>query len=116
MSIREEPFKNFRARSSAKLKIKEDKIERGQEAEDQEKRNDEWNPGELQPSSLSWQQPTTWTSSSPSAWREWSSDQTRERTDWQPTADWDLAQIKRVSALDFDHRAHGSHHSYGSEE
>ena len=37
VTIREEPFRNCRGRSLAKLKAREDKIRGGQEAEDSEK-------------------------------------------------------------------------------
>ena len=66
MTFREEPFKTCRSRSSAKWKTKEDKIE---EAKKQKFRrsDDEWKYAEWQPSCWSWQQPMTWTSSSPSS-------------------------------------------------
>ena len=55
MTIREEPFKNNRSKSSEKWKTKEDKIE---EAKKKIKRSDdEWNCADWQPSSWSWQQP-----------------------------------------------------------
>ena len=47
MTIREEPFKNFRSRTSEKWKEKEDKIE---EAKKKTKKvDDEWNDAERQP-------------------------------------------------------------------
>ena len=116
MTIREEPFKNCRSRLSAKWKIKEDKIE---EAKKQKTKgsNDEWNYAKWQPSSQSWQQPTTWTSSSSSAWREWNSDQKKRVSvligNHQTIA---VAQTKRVSVLDRDRRVPGSLRSHGSEE
>ena len=113
-TIREEPFKNFRARSSAKLKTMEDKIEEAKKQKT-ERSEDAWNYAEWQPS-WSWQQPMTWTSSSSSSWQQWSSDQARlsvEIGNHQPIG---VPQMKRVSVLDCDRRVHGSHHSYGSEE
>ena len=51
-----------------------------------------------QSSSWSWQQPMIWASSSSSAWGEWSSDQTRERSDWQ-SADWNSSdQARKATA------------------
>ena len=63
ITIREELFKNCR---SKKWKAKEDKIE---EAKKQKikRSDDEWNYADWQPSSWSWQQPMTWTSSSSSS-------------------------------------------------
>ena len=90
MTIREEPFKNCRSRSSAKLKTMEDKIE--EVTKQKTKRSDdEWNHTEWQPSSWSWQQPMTCALSSSCAWPEW-------------------------SVLECDCRVPGSRHSYGSEE
>ena len=86
ITIREEPFKNYRSRTSEMWKAKEDKIEEVKKKT--KKGDDEWNDAEWQPSSWSWQQPMTWTSSSSSSWQQWGSDQTRERSDWQPSADW----------------------------
>ena len=104
MTIREEPCKNYRSRTSERWKTKEDKIE---EAKKQKikRSDDERNYADWQPLSWSWQQPMSWTSSSSSSWQQCSSDQTRERSDWQ-----------RVSVLDGDHRVPGSHRSHGSEE
>ena len=114
MTIREEPFKNYHSRTSEKWKAKEDKI--GEVKKQKIKRSDdEWNDADWEPSSWSWQPPTTWTSSSSSSWQQWRSDQTRERSDWQPSADW-AARTKRVSVLIGDHRVSGSRHSHGSEE
>ena len=80
-------------------KAKEDKIE---EAKKQKikRSDDEWNYADWQPSSWSRQQPMTWTSmtwtsSSSSSWQQWSSDQTRERSDWQPSADWSSSDQTR---------------------
>ena len=87
-TLREEPFKNYRAKSSAKLKTKEDKIEEAKKQKTQRSEEDEWSPAEWQPSSLSWQQRTTRTSSSSSAWRGWSSDQTRERSGLRSSGSW----------------------------
>ena len=114
MTIREEPFKIYRARSSTKLNTKEDKTEEAKKQKTH-RSNDEWNSAERQPSSWSWQQPMTWASSSSSTWQEWSSDLTRECSDWHHQQ-VGAAQVQRVSVLDCDRRAHGSHHSCGNEE
>ena len=105
MTIREDPFKNCRSRTSEKWKAKEDNVK---EAKKQKIKSsdDEWNFADWQPSSWSWRQQKTWTSSSSSSWQQWSSGQTRERSDWQPSADWNSS----------DHRVPGSHRSDGSEE
>ena len=67
MTIREEPFKNYRSRSSTKLKTMEDNIEEAKKQKTK-RSDDEWNSAEWQPSSWSWQQPITWALSSPRAW------------------------------------------------
>ena len=67
------------------------------------------------PSSWSWQQPMTWASSSSSSWQQWSSDQMRERSDWQPSANWSNSDQSRERAR-LRSSVPGSHHSYGSEE
>ena len=107
MTIREEPFKNYRSRTSEKWRAKEDKIE---EAKKQKikRRDDEWNYDDWQPSSWSWQQPMTWTSSSSSSWKRVSVP-TGNR---QPIG---AARTKRVSVLDGDHRVPDSRRSHGSE-
>ena len=87
ITIREEPCKNYRSKTSGDWKAKEDKIEEVKKKQTKEG-DDEWNDAEWQPSSWSWQQPMTWTSSSSSSWQQWSSDQTRERSEWQSSADW----------------------------
>ena len=115
-TIREEPVKNYRARSSAKLKTVEDKIEEAKKQKTKRSEQDEWNPAEWQPSSWSWQQPMTWTSSSSSSWQQWSSDQARLSVEIGNHRPIGVPQIKRVSVLDCDRRAHGSHHSHGCEE
>ena len=94
MTIREEPFKNCRSRTSEKWKAKEDEIEAAKKQKI--KRSDgERNFADWQPSSWSWQQPMTWTSSSSSSWQQWGSDQTRERSDLQPSADWSSSDQTR---------------------
>ena len=105
MTIREDSFKNYRSRTSEKWKAKEDNVK---EAKKQKIKSsdDEWNYADWQPSSWSWRQQKTWTSSSSSSWQQWRSDQSRERSDWQPSADWSSS----------DHRVPGSHRSHGSEE
>ena len=84
VTIREMPFKNHGARSPAKLKVREDKIE--------EAKKTRWKYS-------SW----TWTtSSSSSAWREWSSDETRERTSWK-SADWHSSDQVREATVWHSH-------------
>ena len=87
MTIPEEPFKNYRSRTSEKWKAKEDKIE---EAKKQKikRSDDERNYADCQTSSWSWQQPMTWTSSSSSYWQQRSADQTRERSGWRSLGSW----------------------------
>ena len=77
-------FRNYRGRSSEKLKAREDEIEEVKKQKTLKNRDEDWN-------SAKWKQIWTLTivsSSSSSAWREWSSDQTREYSDWQSPADW----------------------------
>ena len=93
MTIREEFLKTYRSRSSAKLKTVEDKIEEAKKQKTK-RSDDEWNYAEWQPSSWSWQQPMTWALCSSCAWPEWSSDQTRERSDWQSPANWSSSDQK----------------------
>ena len=100
ITIREEPSKNYRSRTTEKWKAKEAK----------KQKINEWNHTDKQRSSWSWQQPMTWTSSSSSSWQQWSSDQKRARSDWQPSA-----RTHRVSVLDGDYRVPDSRHSHGSE-
>ena len=95
MTINQELFKNNRARSSSKLKIKEDKVEEAKKQKTKRSEEDECGLAEWQPSSWSWQQPMTWASSSSSSWQQRSSDQTRERSDWQSPADWDRSDQTR---------------------
>ena len=87
--IREAPFRNLRGRPPAKLKAREDKIE-------ETKKQKTVKNGDEELDSTRWQQSSwTWTTpSSSSAWREWSSDVTRERADWQ-SADWDSSDQAR---------------------
>ena len=87
VTILEIPFRNFRGRSSEKLKAREDKIEDAKNQKTQKSKDDEWN-------SARWHQSSwTWTTSSPSsAWQEWSSDETyeqaREVSAWQSNISW----------------------------
>ena len=87
MTIREEPFKNYRSSTSEKWKAKEDKME---EVKKQKitRNDDERSYADWKTSSWSWHQPMSWTSSLSSSCQQWSSDETRERSDWQPSADW----------------------------
>ena len=78
-----ESFRNYRGRSSEKLKGREDEIEEVKKHKTLKIRDEDWN-------SAKWKQTWTWTtvsSSSSYAWREWSSDQTREHSGWQSPAD-----------------------------
>ena len=81
MTIREEPFKNCRSRTSEKWKAK------FEEAKKQKiKRNDDGRSyANWQTSSWSWHQPMTWT---PSSWQHWSSNERRERSDWKTSSGW----------------------------
>ena len=67
----------------------------GQEAEYRERCDDERSCADWQTSSWSWHQPVTWTSSLSSFWQQWSSDETREQSDWQPSADWSSSDQPR---------------------
>ena len=79
VTIREMPFRNYRGRSLAKLEARDE----AKKQRTVKKRDEEWDSARWKQSS--W---TSTTSSSSSAWREWSSDETRERSEWQ-SADWD---------------------------
>ena len=83
VTIREMPFKNCGARSPAKLNVREDKIEEAKKQKIPKNSDEEWNSTRWKYSSWTWT-----TSSSSSAWQEWSADETRERTSWQ-SADCD---------------------------
>ena len=76
-------FKKWRTRTAEKWKAKEDKIEEVKK----KKGDDELNNTEEQPSFRSWQKPMTCASFSSSSWQQMSSDQTRERSDWQTPVD-----------------------------
>ena len=91
MTIREKPFKNYRSRTSEKWKAKEDKTEEFKKQKMQ-KNDDERSDANWQTSSWPWHQPVTWTSSS---WQQWSSDETHERSDWQPSAGWSSSDQTR---------------------
>ena len=83
VTIRGMPFRNCRGRSSEKLKAREDKIEEAKKQKTLKNRDEDWDSARWKQSSWTWT-----TSSSSSAWREWSSDKTRGRSDWQSPADW----------------------------
>ena len=70
-------------------KAREDKIEEAKKQKTPKNEDQEWNSGRCK--SSSW----TWTTSSSSAWREWSSDKTRERSDWQSPAGWSSSDQTR---------------------
>ena len=83
VTIREMPFRNYRGRSLAKLEARD-------EAKKQKilkNRDEEWNSARWKQSSWTWA-----TSSSSSAWQEWSSDETHEQarkvTAWQSHFSW----------------------------
>ena len=82
VTIREMPFKNYRARSPAELKVREDKIEEAKKQKIPKGCDEEWNSTRWKSSSWTWT-----TSYSSSTWQEWSSDETRERSDWQKPAE-----------------------------
>ena len=93
VTIREMPFKTYRGRSSEKSKAGENKIEESNKQKTLKNSDEEWNSTRWKYSSWTWT-----TSSSSSAWQEWSSDETRERTKWQ-SADWDSPdQVREVTA------------------
>ena len=83
-TIREEPFKNHRSRTSEKWKAKEDKAEEFKKQKVQ-KSDDGKSHANWQTSSWSWRQPMTWASSS---WQQWRSDETRERSQWRSLGSW----------------------------
>ena len=92
------PFRNYRGRSSEKLKTREDEIEEVKKQKTLKIRDEDWN-------SAKWKQTWTWTtvsSSSSSTWREWSSDQTRERSEWQ-SADLDSSDQAREATTGQSH-------------
>ena len=93
VTIRQMPFKNYHSRSPAKLKVREDKIEEAKKQKIPKSGDEEWNSTRWKYSSFTWT-----TSSSSSAWQEWSADETRKRTSWQ-SADWDSSdQVRKVTA------------------
>ena len=107
MTIREEPFKNYRSRTSEKWKAK------FEEAKKQKiKKNDGRSYANWQTSSWSWYQLMTWT---PSSWHHLSSDETRERSDWKTSADRSSSGLARELPSGGLH-VPGSHHSIDSEE
>ena len=83
-TIREEPSKTYRSTTSEKRKDN-DKIEEAKKQKikrtDDERRYADW-------PSWSWHQSMTWTSSLSSWWQQCCSDETRERSDWQPSTGW----------------------------
>ena len=79
VTTRELPFKNYRRRSLAKLEARDE----AKKHKTLKNRKEEWDSARWKQSS--W---TCTTSSSSSAWREWSPDEARERSDWQ-SADWE---------------------------
>ena len=86
MTIREEPFKNYRSRTSGKWKAK------FEEAKKQMINDDRRSYANWQTSSWSWHQPMTWTSSS---WQLWNSNETRERSGWKTSSDWNSSDSMR---------------------
>ena len=112
MTIREEPFKNYRSITSEKWKAKEDKAEEFNKQKMQ-KNDDGQSCANWQTSSWSWHQAMTWASSS---WQQWSSDETRECVLIGKHHLIGRAQTHCVNDPDGDHRVPDSHHSHGSEE
>ena len=98
---REESFKNYRSRKGEKWKAKENEAEEFKKQKLQ-KNSDGQSYANWQPSSWSWHQPATWASSS---WEQWRSGGTRERSDWQPSADWRSSDQTRERS---DWRSSGS--------
>ena len=86
-TIRKMPFRNYRGRSSEKLNAREDMIEEAKKQKTLKTRDEDWDSARWKQSSWTWT-----TLSSSSAWREWSSDKTRGRSDWQSPADWSRGQ------------------------
>ena len=64
VTIRELPFKNYRGRSPAKRKAREDEIEEAKKQKTPNNDDQEWNSGRWKPSSWAWN-----TSPSSSAWQ-----------------------------------------------
>ena len=91
VTIREESFKNYRSRTDEKWKAKENKAEEFKKQK-MLKNDDGQSYVNWQTSSWSWHQPVTWAASS---WQHWSSDETRERSDWLPSADWSSSDQTR---------------------
>ena len=104
VTIREMPFKNYRGRSPAKLKVREDKIEEAKKQKTRKIEARKWNSATWKHSSWTWT-----TSSSSSAWQEWSSEVSRERTNWQ-SADWDSSdQVRKVTTWQSHFSWHRGH-------
>ena len=91
VTIRELPFKKYRGRSLAKLEAREEKIEEAKKQKTLKNRDEDRNSPKLK-HSLAW---NTSSSSSSSAWRDWSSTQTRERSDWHSPAHWSSSDETR---------------------
>ena len=83
MTIREMPFRNYIGRSLAKLEARDET----KKQKTLKNRDEEWNSARWKQSSWTWT-----TSSSSSAWREWSSDEAHEQarkvTAWQSHFSW----------------------------
>ena len=79
---------NYRSRTSEKWKAKFEEAKKQQ----RKKNDDGRSSANWQTSSLSWYQPMTWT---PSLWQQWSSDETRERSDWKTSTDWSSSDPPR---------------------
>ena len=88
VTLCEELFKKLAFTNSREVEGQGDKIEEVKKKKKTEKGYDELNNTEGQPSFWSWQKPMTCASFSSSSWQQMSSDQTRERSDWQESADW----------------------------
>ena len=83
--------KNYRLRTAEKWKAKEDKAEEFKKQKMQKNDDGQCNAN-WQTSSWSCHQPMTWASSS---WQQWSSDETRERSDWQQSSAWSSSDQTR---------------------
>ena len=105
MTIREEPFKNNRSRTSEKWKAKFEEAKKQKiKKNDDGRSNANW-----QKSSWSWHQPMTWTSSS---WQHWCSKKKRKHSDWKTSAGWSSPDWTRER----NHQVPGSHRSHDRDE
>ena len=92
VTIREMLFRNYRGRSLAELEARDE----AKKQKTLKNRDEEWNSARWMQSYLTWA-----TSSSSSAWQEWSSDETQEQarkvTAWQSHFSWQWSHLHRSS-------------------